>query len=57
MKVPSTLLKAMLITATLGVATGCKVIKSKLDSDKVNTEQGTDQPRTNSEPCPACGMG
>jgi hypothetical protein len=68
MKVPSTLLKAMLLTAAIGATTtSCTTVKSQTESgenQQIQSEgnQGffdkfRDIFRANSDPCPACGMG
>ncbi|MBK9447956.1 MAG: hypothetical protein IPN95_00785 [Bacteroidetes bacterium] len=72
MKVPSTLLKAMLIAATVGVtATSCRTVKPQ-NVEEENSQTGPAQnesiidkvkdlfspsPRNGGDPCPACGMG
>jgi hypothetical protein len=63
MKVPSTILKAMVISAAIGItATGCKTRTAETNSDKTFLEKifkandnGTD--RSAPDSCPACGMG
>jgi hypothetical protein len=53
MKISSNLLKAMLLSATIGVtAAGCK-------TQKVNPDAQSKQERPHHDPnaCPACGMG
>lgn len=50
MKVSSSILTAMLVTATLAASSGCKLLN--VGKEKPNTEQ--QQPIDN---CPACGMG
>jgi hypothetical protein len=69
MKVPSTLLKAMLITATIGIATtSCRTVKTQTENgENQQIQQSTggegiigkirDAFRADPEPCPACGMG
>lgn len=62
MKLSNHLLKAMLITAALGLQTGCEKInlqedlgKDQQTTETGTTDHGTDNPT--SDPCPACGMG
>lgn len=68
MKVPSTLLKAMLITAAIGAATtGCRTVKTQtenVDNQQIQSSGNDgilgkirDIFRADPEPCPACGMG
>ena len=71
MKVPSTLLKAMLLTATIGAATtSCRTVKPQSTDGEnyeilpAENESFLDKVkdffspnRGGGEPCPACGMG
>jgi hypothetical protein len=70
MKVSSTLLKAMLISATIGAtAMGCKPILESGDRENRTLPAENDglidkvkdlfspSPRNGGDPCPACGMG
>ena len=54
MKISSTLLTAMLISATVGIASGCKTAKdhnSKKNAPPHNIHKPT------GDECPGCGMG
>jgi hypothetical protein len=64
MKIPSTILKAMLITATVGVVatstTGCKTRNVETENDKTFLEKvfkKNDGEQRAPDSCPACGMG
>lgn len=54
MKIPSTLITAMLLSATIGISAGCKTRKTDTDKEKVQYEK----PQKHSpHDCPGCGMG
>jgi len=53
MKISSTLLTAMLISATVGIASGCKTAKDH--NSKKNPHHNIHKPT--GDDCPGCGMG
>jgi hypothetical protein len=57
MKISSSLIKAMLITATIGVTTAACTTTKNVNSDHAKSK--IDRHHTVSDPgnCPACGMG
>lgn len=54
MKIPSTLIKAMLLSATLSISAGCKTRKANPDTDTRDTKH---ERHHNPHDCPGCGMG
>lgn len=54
MKIPKTLLQAIVIAMAAGSIVACKKPKEEKKAAKENTEQNTQK---TPELCPACGMG
>jgi hypothetical protein len=57
MKVPKSLLGAILLGITLQALPSCKKEKESPDAKAKQEAKKKEEGKTNTDPCPACGMG